>query len=210
MTGNCRQNPPPRLFSRLAAVHRIAVPSLAIALAATASLALAACGGEDAKLLPGSTAAEISENLDTVQQLASEGECVGAADAAEQVSAQVEALTDVDPKLKQALERGATRLDEVVATCEEAEVEVAPPVDRTEEEEKLPPGQTKKDEKEQEKEEKDREKEERELEKEEEKAETEVPPEKESPPSEEEAPPSEGGGTGAGGVGPATPAPEDE
>lgn len=210
MTQNCRQNPPPKPFSRLAAVHRIAAPSLAVALAAATTLALAACGGEDAKLLPGSTAAEISQNLDTVKQLAGEGECVGAADAADQVSAQVESLADVDPKLKQALERGATRLDEVVSTCEEAEAEVAPPADRAEEEEKLPPGQAKKDEKEQEKEERDREKEERELEKEEEKAETPVPPEKESPSSEEAAPPSEGGGTGAGGVGPATPAPEDE
>jgi len=185
-------------------MHRIAVPSLAVAFAAAAAFALAACGGEDAKLLPGSTAAEIDANLDTVRQLASEGECVGAADAADQVRAQVEALSDVDPKLKQALERGATRLDEVVATCEEDETEVAPPTDQTEEEEKLPPGQAKKEEKE-------REKEERELEKEEEKAETQVPPEKESPPSEEEAPPSEGGDTGAsGGVSPATPAPEDE
>ena len=59
------------------------------------------------KLLPGATAKEITENLDTVKQLASEGECIGAADAAEEVSAQVEALDGVDPKLKQALERGA-------------------------------------------------------------------------------------------------------
>lgn len=205
MTENCRRNPPKRAFSRLAAMHRIAAPLLAVALAAAAAFVLAACGGEDAKLLPGATAAEISENLDTVQLLANEGECVGAADAADQVRAQVEALSGVDPKLKQALERGATRLDEVIATCEEAETEVAPPPDRNEEEEKLPPGQVKKEEKE-------REKEERELEKEEEKAETQVPPEKESPQSEEEAtPPSEGGGTGAsGGVGPATPAPEEE
>ncbi|HEX7244352.1 MAG TPA: hypothetical protein VF245_02155 [Solirubrobacterales bacterium] len=186
-------------------MHRIAAPFLAVALAAMASFAFAACGGEGAKLLPGATAAEISENLDTVQQLASEGECVGAADAADQVSAQIEALNGVDPKLKQALERGAARLDEVVSTCEESETEVEPPTDQAEEEEKLPPGQAKKEEKE-------REKEERELEKEEEKAETQVPPEKESPSSEEATPPpSEGGGTGApGGVSPATPAPEDE
>lgn len=210
MTANCRRNPLLRAFSRLATMRQIAAPSLAVALAVAAAFALASCGGEDAKLLPGATAAEISENLDTVKQLANEGECVGAADAADQVSGQVEALSEVDPKLKQALERGATRLDEVVATCEEAETEVVPPADQAEEEEKLPPGQAKKEEKEREKEERDREKEERELEKEEEKAETPVPPEKESPPSEEAAPPSEGGGTGAGGVGPATPAPEDE
>ena len=199
-----------KVFSRLATVRQLAVPILALALGVATAFSLAACGGEDAKLLPGATATEISENLDAVKQLASEGECVGAADAADQVRAQVEELTNVDPKLKQALERGATRLDEVVATCEEAEVEIAPPADQAEEEERLPPGQAKKDEKEQEKEERDREKEERELEKEEEKAETPVPPEKESPPSEEAAPPSEGGGTGAGGVGPATPAPENE
>jgi len=205
MTENCRQNPPTKAFSRLAAMHRIAALSLAVTLAAAAALAFASCGGEDAKLLPGATAAEISENLDAVRRLASEGECVGAAEAADQVGAQVEALSDVDPELKQALERGAARLDEVIATCEEVETEVAPPPDQTEEEEKLPPGQLKKEEKE-------REKEERESEKEEEKAETQVPPEKESPQSEEEStPPSEGGGTGAsGGVSPATPAPEDE
>ena len=70
--------------------------------------------GEDAKLLPGSTAQEITENLDTVKQLADEGECVGAADAAAEVSTQVESLEGVDPKLKQALQRGVARLDEVV------------------------------------------------------------------------------------------------
>jgi hypothetical protein len=194
-------------FSRLASMLRLAVPTIALALGLATAFALASCGGEDAKLLPGSTAAEISENLDTVRQLASEGECVGAADAADQVSAQVEALADVDPKLKLALERGAARLNEVVTTCEEGEIETetVSPEDQTEETGKLPPGQVKKEEKE-------REKEERALEKEEEKAEaTKPPPAKGSPEEEESAPPSEGGGTGApGGVSPATPAPEDE
>jgi hypothetical protein len=173
--------------------------SLALALGLATAFALASCGGEDAKLLPGKTAAEISENLDAVKQLASEGECVGAADAADQVSAQVEALSGVDPKLKQALERGAARLNEVVTTCEEAETEtetVAPGREATEEEAKTPPGQEKK--------------EEREREREESEAEKTVPTTPtETTPSE--PPPTEGGGTGApGGVGPATPAPESE
>ena len=83
-------------------------------------MALAACGsGGDADLLPGNTAQEISENLDSVQQLVDEGECIGAEDAAAEVSAQVDALGGVDKKLKQALQEGAARLNEVVAGCEE-------------------------------------------------------------------------------------------
>jgi hypothetical protein len=176
--------------------------TLALALGAAAAFALASCGGEDAKLLPGSTAAEISENLDVVQRLASEGECVGAADAADQVSAQVEALEGVDPKLKQALERGAARLDEVVTTCEEAETEtVAPSREATEETKKTPPGQEKKRE--------------REREREESEAEKNVPttPNETTPaePPGETTPSEEGGGTSApGGVSPASPAPEGE
>jgi len=184
-------------------MRQLAVSFLALALGVAAALALASCGGEDAKLLPGATAAEISENLDTVKQLASEGECVGAANAADQVSTQIGALSGVDPKLKQALERGAARLNEVVATCEEGEVEtetVAPTREATEEEAKAPPGQEKKEGRE-------REREESEAEKNVPTTPTETTP-SEPPPT---TTPSEGGGTGApGGVSPATPAPENE
>lgn len=204
MKPKCRENLGPKAFSRLATMRQLAVLSLALVLGAGAALALASCGGgEDAKLLPGTTAAEIGENLDTVKQLASEGECVGAADAAEQVSAQVEALNGIDAKLKQALERGAARLDEVVSTCEEVTTEAVAPADEatTTEEEKIPPGQEKKAEKEEEK-----------GEKEEEdhvpSPPTETPPSEVPPPS---TPPGEDGGTGApGGVSPAAPAPEGE
>ncbi len=175
---------------------------LALALGVAAAFALASCGGEDAKLLPGSTAAEISANLDTVQQLASEGECVGAADAADQVSVQVEALEGVDPKLKQALERGAARLDEVVTTCEETETEtIAPSREATEETTKTPPGQEKKRERE-------REREESEAEKNVPTTPTETTP---TEPPTTTTPGEEDGGTGApGGVSPAAPAPESE
>jgi len=182
----------------------------ALALAA-AALALNACGGgDDAKLLPGTTAAEITENLETVEQLAGEGECVGAANAAQDVSTQVETVEGVDPKLKQALQRGAEKLTEVVATCEEATTEALAPADEatTEETTKLPPGQERKEEKEREKEEARAEKE---LEKQEEHEPPPPPAETpEEPPTP--APPSEGGGTGPpGGVGPGTPAePEGE
>ena len=99
---------------------RVAASLLALALGLAAALALASCGGgSDAKLLAGNTAQEISENLDSVQQLVDEGECVGAEDAALTVSTQVEAVEGIDPELKQALQKGAERLNEVVDTCEE-------------------------------------------------------------------------------------------
>jgi outer membrane biosynthesis protein TonB len=172
-----------------------------VAFAAVLSLAvtsLAACGGgEDAKLLPGATAAEITENLARVRQYAEEGECVGATDAAAEVGAQVEALRNVDPKLKEALQQGTEKLDKVVAGCEESAPEPTTSEETTKPEHREPPGQEKKAEKEREKEEKDEEKE--------------VPPgpPKEKPAPEEEStpPPSEGGGTGApGGVSPGAPA----
>ena len=58
-------------FSRLATVRQLTIPTLALALGVAVALGLASCGGgEDAKLLPGNTAAEITENLDRVKQYA--------------------------------------------------------------------------------------------------------------------------------------------
>jgi outer membrane biosynthesis protein TonB len=101
---------------------RLNASLLALALGAVAAMALAACGsGGGADLLPGDTAKEISSNLDQVKALANEGECIGAEDAAQEVSAQVDALGGVDKRLKQALQEGAARLTEVVEGCEEEE-----------------------------------------------------------------------------------------
>jgi hypothetical protein len=121
------------------------IPSLlAAGFTATAALCLVACGGEDAKLLPGETAREITANLDTVQQLSDEGDCVGAESAAQQVGEQIEALEGVDSKLKRALEGGAARLEEAIAGCEESTTEaIAPaeiPAEPEEDEEKAPKG----------------------------------------------------------------------
>jgi hypothetical protein len=121
---------------------RLALPSLAVGFTAAAALALVACGGEDAQLLPGETAREITANLDTVQQLADEGDCLGAESAAQQVGEQIETLKGVDDKLKRALESGAVRLEEVIAGCEESSTEaIAPatiPAEPEEEDEKAP------------------------------------------------------------------------
>lgn len=129
MTLRCRENKPGSPFSRLGRMPHSPRPLLALALAATAALALVACGGEDAKLLPGETAREITANLDTVQQLSDEGDCVGAESAAQQVGEQIEAVEGVDPKLKRALEGGAARLEEVIAECEETSTEAIAPAE---------------------------------------------------------------------------------
>lgn len=202
---------PRKSLSRLATVRHLALSTLALALGATAAVVLVSCGGgEDAKLLPGNTAQEITENLDRVQQYAEEGECVGAEDAVGEVTTQVESLQGVDPKLEDALRRGAARLGEVIASCEEEETtETVAPAEEspsTEETERIPPGQEKKAEKEREKEERDQEKEEEKAEKEGEKGEKEAPHSE----SDEKTPP-EGGDTGpSGGVGPGIPAAPEE
>lgn len=98
---------------------RLSALLLAFALAATCAVALTSCGGEDAELLPGTTASEIESNLGEVERLADEGDCIGAEEAVAEVAAQVEALQEVDLKLKAALQEGTTRLSEVVGRCEE-------------------------------------------------------------------------------------------
>jgi hypothetical protein len=115
-------------------VGRVSASLLALALAAAAAVGLTACGGgEDAALLPGNTANEITANLNDVKQLAQSGECIGAEDEARQVSDQIDALGGVDKQLKQALRQGATRLNEVVAECEEETGEATAPNEALEE-----------------------------------------------------------------------------
>jgi hypothetical protein len=142
MTLRCREILRRRPLSRLGRMACSPQSLLAFALAAVAGLALVACGSEDARLLPGETAREITANLDTVQQLSAEGDCLGADSAAQQVGEQIEALEGVDPKLKRALEDGAARLEEVIAGCEESTSEaIAPaaiPAETEESEEKAP------------------------------------------------------------------------
>jgi outer membrane biosynthesis protein TonB len=190
-------------------VGRLSASVIVVSLALAAALGIAACGGSgEAELLPGETASEINSNLDQVEQLANEGDCLGASDAAQAVSLQVEELGGVDAELKEALQEGATRLNEVVAGCEEAVTEEEP-VEAIEEAE--------------EPEEEDNRKEKPEKPEKPEKAEpapeepaegeneTNLPPQAEGKAKghekqEEEAPPGESGGTPAGGVSPSTPA----
>jgi hypothetical protein len=105
-------------------MSRAAGSILALALGLLAALALASCGGgEDAKLLPGTTARQITANVASVRTLAAEGECASAQDAAQEVGNEVEDLQGIDLKLKEALQAGAERLNEVVLTCPEETTE---------------------------------------------------------------------------------------
>ena len=197
---------------------RPASSTLVLALAAALLVALAGCGEEDAELLPGSTAREITANLDAVQQLADEGDCGSAESAALQVGDQIEALQDVDARLKRALLRGAERLEEVVARCEE-ELEATEPLpSELEAEEEAAVDQLEDEER---REEKELEKREKEEEKREESDEGEgggppqLPPQAEGEPGGNEGegggpPPAveEGGSPSSGGVSPANPAGE--
>jgi outer membrane biosynthesis protein TonB len=126
---------------------RLSALLLAFLLGVSSAAALASCGGgEEADLLPGTTADQIESNLTEVERLADAGDCIGAEEAVAEVIAEVEELQGVDLKLKTALEEGTTRLSVVVGRCEEEttseeteptlEAEVEP--EEVEEDEKKP------------------------------------------------------------------------
>lgn len=184
---------------------RLKATLLALALAALAVTMLSACGGSDnPDLLPGETARDINANLNLVEQLASEGDCEGASNAAAAVSEQVEGLSGVDKELKEALTEGAAKLNEVVTECDEvSEEETTPSI--TEPDEELEEEEQAKDEKAAERE---AEKEQKNEEKEEKEVPSNEPPGQEKEEKESEAPPTEpeDGGTPSGGVSPSAPA----
>ena len=85
---------------------------------------LVACGGERAtpSCCPGAPRSEINANLDQVEQLAAEGDCVGAAQRGRRRSAsRSKSWPASTQELKEALREGAARLNEVVAGCEETQ-----------------------------------------------------------------------------------------
>lgn len=99
---------------------RLSALLLAFLLGAAGAVALVSCGsGNDADLLAGTTADQIESNLDQVEELAGEEDCIGAEDAVAEVTAEVEELQGVDLKLKAALQEGTAKLSEVVSRCDE-------------------------------------------------------------------------------------------
>jgi membrane protein involved in colicin uptake len=113
------------------------VRAAALILAALAvGLLLSACGGGgNGELLPGTTADQITSNLDQVRESYESGDCERAETAVAQVSTEVDDLNKVDVELKKALKNGALKLSEVVNSCGEAEeAEEAKAEEATEEE----------------------------------------------------------------------------
>jgi hypothetical protein len=99
---------------------RLSAYFLVFLLGTASAVALASCGGGgDADLLPGTTADQIESNLEEVERLADEEDCVGAENAVAEVAASVEELQGVDRRLKAALQEGSERLSELVGRCEE-------------------------------------------------------------------------------------------
>jgi hypothetical protein len=98
---------------------------------------LSACGGGgNGELLPGTTADQITSNLDQVRESYESGDCEKTENAVAQVSTEIDDLNKVDPKLKKALKNGALKLSEVVRSCGEAEeAEEAKAEEKAEEEE---------------------------------------------------------------------------
>jgi outer membrane biosynthesis protein TonB len=186
---------------------RLKATLLALCLAALAATALSACGGGDsADLLPGETAREINANLDLVETLVGEGDCVGASNAAAAVSEQVEALGGVDKELKEALAKGAARLNEVITECDEASEEETTSSAELENEEREEEDRAKEEEKAQKEAEKEQKKEQKKEEKDEKETPPTEPPGQEKKEEETETPPTESGdgGTPSGGVSPGT------
>ncbi len=95
---------------------RLGLQILALTLGAAVAVGIVSCGSRDTKgLLPGSNAQQIQANLATVDQLASQGDCSSAAAAVAEVQSEIDALpSSVDPRLRERLRAGATRLGEVV------------------------------------------------------------------------------------------------
>jgi hypothetical protein len=98
---------------------RLSAFLIALALSVALAVGVSACGSSGDDLLPGTTASEINSNLDEVQALVGEGDCSGASEAANTVTDQVAELNGVAKELKEALDEGAARLNEVVAACQE-------------------------------------------------------------------------------------------
>lgn len=111
----------------------IAMPKLAriaaiLMVALLASAAFAGCAEDRSNLLPEDTVAEITADIDEVQDLVSQGECFSADIAAERARTRVESLgPEVDSKLKTNLLDGVTQLQVTVKDrCQEVDSTTEP------------------------------------------------------------------------------------
>jgi hypothetical protein len=127
-----------------------------VTIAIAAGTGVAACGNGDGDLLTQRRASELRDSVDRVQELADAGDCAGATAAAQDLEQEAQDLPDrVDGQLRDALLDSSDRLTRLVEeSCAEATgttgpaapaAEPAQPAD--EQQEDLPPGQQKKEQK---------------------------------------------------------------
>ncbi len=114
---------------------RVRASSILFAALAVGLLLSACGGGGNGKLLPGTTADQITQNLDQVQVSHEEGNCEGAEVGVSKVSTEVDELGKVDVELKKAMRHAAAKLSEVVSTCRAQEEEEERKAEETAEEE---------------------------------------------------------------------------
>jgi hypothetical protein len=96
-------------MTRLAPMRKFFGPTLALALGLVCAVIVASCGGGGGTL-SGATAQQLLDALDQMQTDASSGDCSTVASSASNVASQVEARSNIDPKLKAALVEGFRNL----------------------------------------------------------------------------------------------------
>jgi len=112
---------------------RLLRAAIAIGLVA-GGLALAGCEGSRDNLLEGDTAASLNRDIDRINELVAEGDCLEALKLAEQARLQVEGLGDeIDPDLRRVLLEGVTELAVAIQRdCEPSSTgETTEPIEET-------------------------------------------------------------------------------
>jgi hypothetical protein len=100
----------------------------AAAALAFASCVLSSCGQDSNANLSGGRASDLRASLNQIEDRVAQGDCTGAAQQAADFRGKVSSLPSrVDSKLRDALERSATRLESLVSDqCKPAAVETPP------------------------------------------------------------------------------------
>jgi membrane protein involved in colicin uptake len=123
-------------------IGRVRAAALIFAALAVGLLLSACGGGGNAELLPGTTADQITSNLDQVRESYENGDCEKVEVAIAQVTTEIDDLNKVDGNLKNALKNGALKLSEVVSNCGAAEeAEEAKAEEKAEEEQAVIEGE---------------------------------------------------------------------
>ena len=106
-------------MTRLASMRKYLTMTIALVAGVACAVVLASCGGGGT--LSGATAQQLLDALDKMQTEASDGNCSTVASDASNVSSQVQARDDIDPKLRAALVEGFDNLAQLAQQPGECE-----------------------------------------------------------------------------------------